>query len=149
MAGSASSGFVWYSDDFIISERDAGYRFKGFKPADFEKAGKSIRFVGNRISGNGKNVLVRIPSDLVFSTKFGFGIIVDDTHVAFVKAWQCWGKTTNGQYHYFNLDRKYKVKEWGDFSNKLSQLTEFPTLSTFDDILSLAKEQEKEEFLFI
>ncbi len=69
----------------------------------------------NRVSDDENKVVVKVGTDHLLKTKYGFALILNSTHVVFLKDWQV-------DINYFGnevlIDKDYwLVKEWGDFSD--------------------------------
>lgn len=111
------------------------FRFSGFK-ANFEYSNKYIE--SNRISEDGNKIIVKIGQDHLVSTKYGYAVILNATHVVFVKNWQVdinyYGIEVILNKDYFN------VKEWGDFSDNFADTEDFLSWDTW---VKVAKQQEE------
>ena len=129
---------------FVMSTFDANYRFKGFGSEQIQKnSNKYLELKGSHVSKDGNNAIVNISENHVFSTKYGHGVVVDASHTVFIKDWQILGRnrTNNGVVINFNRDY-YKVKEWGDHSEKFSNDSK-TALNSFDKVVKLANDQRK------
>jgi hypothetical protein len=66
----------------------------------------------NRVSEDGTKVVVKVADSHIFKSKFGYGLILDRTHVVWLKDWQ-----VSDNYYGIEilLDSKYWTpKEWGE-----------------------------------
>lgn len=88
-----------------------------------------------RVSDDGKKIVVKVADDQVFSTKYGYALILDYSHVVFLKSWQVsvnyYGTEVLLTKEYFN------VKEWGEHED----FGEEPKNLDFKTWLEVAKEQ--------
>jgi hypothetical protein len=70
----------------------------------------------NRVSDDGEKIVVNVADEHLIETRYGYGLILDDSHVVWLKDNQV------SQNYYGNeviLNKKYfNPKKWGDFSNK-------------------------------
>lgn len=90
----------------------------------------------NRVSEDNNKIVVKIGSDHLLKTKYGYAFILDRTHVVFLKEWQI-----NTSYYGTEvlLERQnFKVKEWGEFSI----FDDTDDLLSFDNLVKIAKEQD-------
>lgn len=90
----------------------------------------------NRVSDNENKIVVKVASEHLLPTKYGYALILDKNHVVFVKDWQI-------SENYFGnevvLDRKYwNVKEWGNFEQFDTNEKNYE----FNNWLEAAKEQD-------
>ncbi|MGY3725662.1 hypothetical protein SAMN05421767_1587 [Granulicatella balaenopterae] len=122
----------------------ANYKYKGFTD-DGQIVNVSNRFnklLGSHVSADENNVVVRVGSNHIRKTKYGYLLIVDAHHVVFFKDWQNWGHPKRCNSFIINFNREfYKVKEYGDFSEFFSDEPS-EELSSFDGLIKLAREQE-------
>ena len=108
------------------------FRFEGL---DFTSASNKY-WTMNRVSEDGNKIVVKVDDSHLIKTKFGYALILDNTHVVFIKDWQV-------SANYFGnevlLTRQYwAVKEWGNheyFEEDTDNLS-------FDKWLAVAKEQD-------
>lgn len=130
-------------DEFVMSDFDRDYKFKGFAPEQFRKnSNRFTEFRGSQVSTDGENVVVLVGADHVFPTKYGYGVIVDASHVVWVKSWQVWGLNRAKNAYAINFSKAfYSVKEYGDFSDNFSDNLEKSALSSFEKVVELANEQ--------
>ena len=108
------------------------FRFAGLNYRD--KSNKY--FTMNRVSEDENKIVVKVADEHLLQTKYGFALILDCSHVVFVKDWQVdrnfYGNEVILTKEYFN------VKEWGDFSN----FGEEPENLKWETWLETAKEQD-------
>lgn len=90
----------------------------------------------NRVSEDQKKIVVKVGAEHLKATKYGYALILDDTHVVFIKDWQVssnyYGNEVLLQEEFFN------VKEWGNF-DEFGDCKENLNFATW---LEAAKEQE-------
>lgn len=134
----------WNSKNkFVMSRFDADYTYKGFGSEQMLKATNTYTsFLGSHVSKDKNNAVVLVDSMQVMKTKYGYGVVVDDKHTVFVKDWQVWGRNAENKHVVINFNRQYyNVKEWGNYSESWRKKS---NLKTFDDVVKLARKQEKE-----
>lgn len=110
---------------------------------DFRFAGLNYRDLSNkywtmnRVSEDEKKIVVKVGSSHLLETKFGFALILDESHVVFIKNWQVsrnyFGNEVLLQKDFWN------VKKWGDHQNFIGVNEE---LHNFNYWLETAKMQE-------
>lgn len=87
------------------------YRFEGLNWYQFSNKYYSM----NRVSADESKIVVRVGDSHILKTKFGYALILDHTHVVFLKDWQVsdsyFGVEVLLQKEFFN------VKEWGSFED--------------------------------
>lgn len=84
------------------------YRFEGLH---FRKCSNKYLTM-NRVSENEQKIVVKIGEDHLIRTKFGYALVLDRTHVVFVKDWQV---SKNYYGNEILLDKNYfDVKVWGN-----------------------------------
>ncbi len=129
-------------DNFVMSDFDMNYKYKGFIEEQFKPTSrKFMKLTGHHVSPDENNAVIVVGDNNIFKTPYGYAIILNAEHVVFVKDWQVWGMTRNGDY-IINLNREfYKVKEWGDFSENFGYEKD-NLLFTFEGVLTVAREQE-------
>lgn len=117
-----------------ISRKKADFNDFRFEGLNWKQASNNY-FTMDRVSADKNKIVVKVSNEHLLPTKFGFALILDYSHVVFLKSWQV---SSN---HFGNevlLTREYfKVKEWGtheDFGDEPENLT-------FDAWLEIAKEQ--------
>lgn len=90
----------------------------------------------NRVSADESKIVVRIGSDHILPTEYGYALILNSENVCFLKHWQVSDGPTNTE---VLLQKEYfKVKQWGNFPN-------FPTDDknlAFESWLEAAKAQD-------
>ena len=130
-------------DIFVMSDFDKNYKFKGFAEEQFRKiSNKYTDFTGNQVSEDGNNAVILISDEHVFNTRYGYGVIVDASHVVWVKPWQVWGINRTNTAYAINFARDfYTVKEYGDFSGNFCNDLENSMLGDFDKVVKIANEQ--------
>lgn len=108
------------------------FRFSGL---DY-KLDSNKYYTMKRVSDDENKVVVKVAAEHLLKTKYGYALILDRSHVVFLKEWQV------SQNYFGNeviLQRDFfSVKEWGnhdDFENSDEYLT-------FDKWLEVAKEQD-------
>lgn len=88
-----------------------------------------------RVSEDETKVVVKVSDNHIFTTKYGYGLILNMNHVIFLKDWQV-------SYNYYGtevlLDKKYFTpKEWGCFEDFGTEREN----ETFEEWLEVAKQQ--------
>lgn len=86
------------------------FRFAGL---DYKECSNKY-FTMNRVNQDETKIVVKISDSHLLKTRYGYGLILDDKHVVFLKDWQ----VSN---NYFGIEvlltkEYFNVKEWGDFS---------------------------------
>lgn len=108
------------------------YRFSGLNW--FQKTNNYLSM--DRVSEDEKKIVVKVAAEHIKPTKYGYALILDDTHVVFIKDWQVssnyYGNEVLLQEEFFN------VKEWGNF-DEFGDCEENLNFATW---LEAAKEQE-------
>ena len=88
-----------------------------------------------RVSEDENKIVVKVGSDHLISTRYGYALILDNTHVVFLKSWQV---STNWYGNEVLLQKEYFiVKEWGEHE----AFDEEPQNLQYDEWLKVAKEQ--------
>lgn len=92
----------------------------------------------NRVSEDESKIVVKVADSHLQPTKYGYALILDATHVVFLKDWQV-------NRNYFGNEviltkQFFNVKEWGDFSNEFDSE---PNNLKWEEWLDTAKEQSK------
>lgn len=130
-------------DQFVMSKFDANYTFKGFGSEQIQTlSNKYNQLKGPHVSKDGDNAVVNISPSHVFPTKYGYGVIVDQSHTVFVKPWQVWGRNRDNGGYVVNFNRQYyNVKKWGNHDGFSSDSK--TALNDFNKVVKLAKQQEK------
>nr|DAL74857.1 MAG TPA: hypothetical protein [Caudoviricetes sp.] len=88
-----------------------------------------------RVSDDKNKIVVKVADEHIIQTKFGYALILDHSHVVFLKSWQ-----VNNNYYGTEvlLTREYfNVKEWGEHED----FDEEPENLDFNTWLETAKEQ--------
>ena len=109
---------------------------------EFRFSGLNARSLSNkymtmdRVSEDGKKIVVKVGSSHLFPTKYGYGLILNHNHVAWLKTWQV-------SMNYFGnevlLDEDYfKPVEWGTFWD----FDEGPECESFGHWLGVAEAQK-------
>lgn len=112
--------------------------FNNFRFAELNWYEASNKYISmNRVSEDENKIVVKVGSSHLLQTKFGYALILDESHVVFLKSWQV-------SENYFGnevlLTREFfNVKEWGDFSLEFSSI---PENLSFDHWLECAKAQD-------
>lgn len=109
------------------------FRFAGLNFKD--KSNKY--FTMDRVSADESKIVVKVSDSHLQPTKYGYALILDATHVVWLKDWQVsrnfFGNEVLLNKEYFN------VKEWGDFSDEFG---EEPQNLEWETWLETAKEQD-------
>lgn len=93
----------------------------------------------DRVDKNETKAVIKVADDNLIATKYGYAMIIDETHVVFVKDWQV-SRNYYGNEVLLNKDY-YKVKEWGNHADRGFIGTD-TTYNSFNGIVKLAKEQQ-------
>lgn len=114
------------------------FRFEGL---DY-KVHSNKYWTMNRVSEDEHKIVVKMADCHIVETRYGYAIILDAHHVAFVKDWAVslnwYGNEVMFNKEYFN------VKEWGDFSEDFE---DDEKACTWESMLEIAKEQRDAENL--
>lgn len=108
------------------------FRFDGLNAR--KKSNKYLTM--DRVSENRNKIVVKVADSHLIQTKYGYALILDRTHVVFLKSWQV-------SENYFGnevlLTKEYFiVKEWGRFDD----FEDEPRNLKFETWLNIANEQE-------
>ena len=107
------------------------FRFKGLGFSEVSNKYAAI----DRVSADGNKIIVKVADSHLVPTKYGFALVLDRTHVAFVKGWQV---NRNWYGNEVLLDREYfTVKQWGEWSD----FSDDDSLMTFDAFKNIAESQ--------
>ena len=100
---------TWSKDGILkFGDFDANYTFKGFATEQFSKySNKYVELRGAHVSEDGNNAVVKISSNHVIPTKYGYAIIVDAKRVVFIKDWQVWGTSYKDGSYIISFNRQY------------------------------------------
>lgn len=94
--------------------------FNDFRFADLDYHKISNKYFSmKRVSADKNKIVVKVADSHLIPTKFGYALILDRTHVVFLKDWQV-NKNFYGNEVLLNKDF-FNVKEWGehqDFSDE-------------------------------
>ena len=108
------------------------YRFEGLNWRQYSTKYMTM----NRVSTDENKIVVRISGEHLLQTRYGYALILDNTHVVFVKNWQV---SINAYGKEVLLTREYfDVKEWGQHD----EFDEEPQNLKFDEWLEVAKAQD-------
>lgn len=110
---------------------------------EFRFEGLNFRSVSNkyftmdRTNSDDTKIVVKVASEHLLKTKYGYALILDRNHVVFIKDWQV-------SDNYFGIEvlltkQFFNVKEWGDFSDEFFEEPENLNWNTWVEI---AKEQD-------
>ena len=107
------------------------FRFNGLNYREFSNK----YFTMNRISEDEQKIVVRVADEHLLETKYGYALILDNSHVVFLKNWQV---DSNFYGNEVLLTKEYFiVKEWGEFDD----FDEEPQNLEWNTWLEAAKEQ--------
>lgn len=108
------------------------FRFEGL---NYSKDSNKY-YTMNRVSDDETKIVVKVADNHLIKTKYGYALILDHSHVVFLKDWQV---DQNWFGNEVLLNKEFwNVKEWGnhdEFDNDEENLN-------FDRWLEVAKEQE-------
>ena len=106
-----------------------------FKDLNYRSASNNY-FTMDRVSADETKIVVKVDSNQLIKTKFGYALVLDKNNVVFLKDWQV---SENWFGNEVLLDKKFwLVKEWGDhesFSANAENLK-------WEKWLEVAKEQD-------
>lgn len=95
----------------------------------------------NRVSKDGNKIVVKVAENQLIPTKYGYALILDRTHVVFVKSWQVsqnwFGNEVILTKEFFN------VKVWGEHNDFLDDSYNL----TWDAWKTAAEDQNENEEL--
>lgn len=94
----------------------------------------------SRVNDDETKIVVKVADVHLLKTQYGYGLILDASHVVWLKDWQV-SSNYYGNEVLLNKDF-FNVKEWGDFSNNFM---DEPEHCTWEHYLSVAKEQAAAE----
>lgn len=87
------------------------FRFDGLEARDLSNKYMTM----NRVTEEKNKIVVKVGGDHLMKTKYGYALILDNTHVVFVKDWQV---DCNFFQNEVLLTRDFwNVKEWGTHDN--------------------------------
>ena len=90
----------------------------------------------SRVSEDEKKIVVKVADSHLQPTKYGYALILDDSHVVFLKSWQV---SSNFYGNEVLLQKDFwHVKEWGSFDGFLENDENLK----FESWLQAAKEQD-------
>ena len=111
------------------------FRFEGL---NYKNASNKY-WTMNRINETEDRIIVKVASEHLIQTRFGYALILDKTHVVFLKEWavSCnwFGNEVLLTKQYFN------VKEWGEHN----EFEENEENLSWNAWIKVAKEQQKNE----
>lgn len=115
-----------------------GKKFDDFRFAGLNRINFSNKYYQmDRVNDDETKIVVKVADVHIRETRYGWMLILDAHHVAFLKDWAV------DRNYYGNevlLDKEYfKVKEWGDFSD---DFFDEPENCSWDHYLMVAKEQQ-------
>jgi hypothetical protein len=116
-----------------------GYMEKNFN--DFRFSGLNYRecsnkyYTMNRINNDETKIVVKVESDHLLKTKFGWALVLNKCNVVFLKEWQV---NCNWYGNYVLLEKSYfQIKTWGTFE----MFDDSTDLLSWEAWLNVAKEQ--------
>lgn len=76
----------------------------------------------DRVNADGTRIVVRVATGQLFRTRYGYGMILDRSHVVWLKDWQVsisYDKDGLGDYFCEVIINKdyFNVKQWGEFND--------------------------------
>lgn len=108
------------------------YRFAGL--AHHEVSNKYLSM--SRVSDDETKIVVNVADCHLFETRYGFGLILDASHVVWLKDWAV---SMNWYGNEVMLDKAYfNVKAWGSFAS----FDDEPENCTWEHFLNIAKMQQ-------
>ena len=117
-----------------MSKKFNEYRFEGLNYRNFSNK----YWMMDRVSENREKIVVKVADCHLFKTRYGWGLILDRTHVVWLKDWAV---SANWYGNEVMLDKQYfNVKQWGEHD-------EFGDLGddemTFEHWLDIAEQQQE------
>lgn len=116
----------------ITKEEFNNFRFEGLEAKHISNTYLSMK----RFNPDKTKIVVKVGSDHLRKTKYGFILVLDNTHVVFIKTWQV------DQNHYGNevlLTKEFfKVREYGEWE----EFSECKENLEFETWVKVAEEQE-------
>ena len=116
-----------------MSKKDFNdFRFNELNARDYSNKYMTM----DRVNADETKIVVKVADSHIFSTKYGYALILDDKHVVFIKDWQ-----VNSNYYGIEvlLTKEYfNVKEWGDFPEFDSE----PNNLEWSTWVAIAKDQD-------
>lgn len=114
---------AWEVAKYTAESEDKISKFDKFRFAGLHARNTSKKYLEmNRVSDNEEKIVVCVSDEHVVKTRFGFGLILDASHVVFLKEWQVCEDSWFSNGVEVVLDKNYfNVKEWGDFSDRFSK----------------------------
>lgn len=111
--------------------------FNDFRFAGLNWKKKSNKYLTmNRVSDDGQRIVVNVGNSHIMATIYGYALILDNTHVVFLKDWQvsqsCYGIEVLLQKEFF------KVKQWGNYVD----FDDMPENLNFENWLEIARSQD-------
>lgn len=118
-----------------ISSKKSDFNDFRFKDLNWKQYSNNYLTM-NRVSHEETKIVVKVADSHLKETKYGYALILDRTHVVFLKNWQ----VSSNYYGNEVLLQKdfFQVKEWGDFD----EFDNEPENLIFENWLEVAKEQE-------
>lgn len=117
------------------------YRFEGLEP----KIATNKYLHMNRISADESKVVIRFAKEHVFKTSYGYGFIVGQNHVVWLKDWQIEDNYYSQSFDAYEIllsKEFYNVKESNrPFDDIVVENDE--GFYSWDDIVTIAKEQQE------
>ena len=111
--------------------------FNDFRFRDLNyKSASNKYFTMNRVSKNEDRIVVKVADEHLINTKYGYALILDRTHVIFLKEWAV-SRNFYGNEVLITKDF-FNVKEFGEFDDFFENENDL----TFDSWLQVAKEQQ-------
>jgi len=112
--------------------------FNEFRFAGLDYRSKSNKYLTmNRVSTDESKIVVKVSDSHIFQTKYGYGLILDRTHVVWLKDWQVninyYGIEVLLTREYFNV--KESSKDFDEFCDEPENLT-------WEEWLTTAKAQD-------
>lgn len=96
----------------------------------------------NRFNEEETKIVVKVADSHVFETKYGYALILDNTHVVFLKRWQVSPAPYENGYEVMLNKQFFTVKEYGNHE----EFFDNEEALTFEHWLQVAKEQAEKEY---
>lgn len=127
---------AWQEVKAAPAKKEKKKSFNDFRFEGLNKRRESNKYwTMDRVNENESKIVVKVADDHLLETRYGYVLILDKTHVVFVKDWQVsknwFGNEVLLTKEYFN------VKEWGTFND----FSKDDTVLNWNHWLEVAKNQ--------
>ena len=121
--------------------RETSSKFNEFRFDGLNHHQESNKYMTmDRVSNDKSKVVVSVTDNMLKGTKYGKALILDKTHVVFLKDWQVEKNNRTGIRNEVILDKKYfNVKQWGQHDSFFDNQKQW---YNFDSWVGLANQQK-------